>query len=116
MAMQGQVDEVNSSKHLQMSYLEFLEGIARIADIVCFDTPTEDYKMKYQTILEKKKGMNNNLSIKKNDNSSIEENISDSDKISDEEPNQSFDKDEENLTQLSLSKKIDNILPNLLLN
>ena len=31
--MQGRVDEVYSPKHMQMSYIEFLEAIARIADM-----------------------------------------------------------------------------------
>jgi len=53
--MQGRVDEVYSPKHMQMSYIEFLEAIARIADMAWLPPPTEDFKMKFQTILEKKK-------------------------------------------------------------
>jgi hypothetical protein len=32
LSMQTQIDEINNSKHMQMSYLEFLEAFARVAD------------------------------------------------------------------------------------
>ena len=34
MSMMGQVDEISSSRHLQMNLLEFYEAVARLADVI----------------------------------------------------------------------------------
>lgn len=34
MSMMGQVDEISSSRHLQMNNLEFYEAVARLADVI----------------------------------------------------------------------------------
>ena len=47
LSMQAQVDETESWRHLQMSYIEFLEAIARMADMLSYPPPTDKFKNEY---------------------------------------------------------------------
>ncbi|CAI2373014.1 unnamed protein product [Moneuplotes crassus] len=107
LAMQSQIDEIKSARFMQMNYIEFLEGLARLADIISLPPPSEEYKMKFQTLLETKKTVRGSSSIRPK-----------AEEISEE------DEEEKNFYGMSLvdrisqplHKKIENILPNLLLN
>ena len=46
-SIQAQIDETKSWRHLQMSYIEFLEAIARMADILSYPPPTDKFKNEY---------------------------------------------------------------------
>ena len=45
--MQGQINEFSKSRHLKMSYVEFLEAIARVAEMISMAPPTERFRNEY---------------------------------------------------------------------
>ena len=51
-AMQSQIDENESWRHLQMNYLEFLEAIGRMADMLSYPPPTDNFKNEYLKQIE----------------------------------------------------------------
>lgn len=89
-----------------MNYIEFLEGLARLADTVSFPPATDDYKMKFEILIDKKRNLKSSSSISPNkvDDSSSEE-----------ETKNFEDMSVEDRVNQPLHKKIENILPNLLL-
>lgn len=104
--MQGQIDEVKSKRFMQMSYVEFLEALARLADMVSFPPATDDYKMKYQTLIETKKTLHASSTIRP---TTVEES-------SEEEETKNFEEmSPSERADQPVHKKIENILPNLLL-
>lgn len=52
--MQTRVDEINSDRHLKMSFIEFLEAVARAADYLSFPPPTQVVKDLYKKMINTK--------------------------------------------------------------
>lgn len=48
LAMQTRVDEINSDRHLKMSFIEFLEGVARAANYLSYPPATQETKDYYK--------------------------------------------------------------------
>ena len=96
--MQTRVDEYSSDKHLKMSFVEFLEALARAANYLSYPPPTYETKYAYQ----KKEVFQKNKKEESKEEKDEEE----------------YDEDivlskEEQINQ-PLNKKIENILPYLL--
>ncbi|CAI2379577.1 unnamed protein product [Moneuplotes crassus] len=97
LAMQTRVDELTSDKHLKMSFVEFLEAVARVANYLSIPPPSSKSKFQY---LKKADTMNSD-----NQDEEIEA-----------EGDEEIFLTEEELLNQPLNKKIENILPNLLTN
>lgn len=96
-SMQARINEVTSDKHMKMSYIEFLEALARVADILSYPPPTESFKNKYKNIKETNKDNAPNAPTKKS--SAVDLNDSDA-----EEEGETIDMPEEELLSQPLNK------------
>jgi hypothetical protein len=105
LSMQASIDEVMSSKHLQMTYVEFLESLARIAHIWSYPPPSDEFRDLYKTYNSNK---DLNLYL---ENSKFQENKPSVGYQIEEE----LEISEEECISQSLVNKIENILPNILL-
>ena len=97
LAMQTRVDEYTADKHLKMSFIEFLEAISRAADYLSYPPPSYESKFGYMKKLSLKEKFN------------AEENKEEA------EGDEEIEMTEEELISQPLSKKIENILPILLM-
>ena len=97
LAMQTRVDEVNSDKHLKMAFVEFLEAVARAADYLSFPPPTQIIKDMYKKMWKTKQ---EDVEEDKKEVGEVEEDV---------------EMSEEELIHQPISKKIENILPYLLI-
>lgn len=68
--MMAQINEEDSARHLQMTYVEFLEAIARAAEIMSFPPPTERFRNEYLKHTETDEGLEDRkiMRLKKNKN------------------------------------------------
>jgi hypothetical protein len=104
--MQGRIDEVTESKHLQMTYIEFLEAVARAAHMLSYPPPTLENKNRYKISAQKKRTplkqstskLLPEVTVENQEEIELFEDMTDDDKIA--QP---------------LHRKIENILPNILL-
>lgn len=96
LAMQTRVDEYNSDKHLKMQFVEFLEALARAANYLSYPPSSTEIKEAYK--------------------STTTQNLQDFNIIKEgEEVENDFEMSPEELTNQPLYRKIEHILPNLLL-
>lgn len=95
LAMQTRVDELSSDKHLKMSFVEFLEAVARAANYLSYPPPTQSIRDAYKRTATQKQ-------------EDLEENKYDS------EEDEEVEISKEELMKQPLNKKIENILPHLL--
>ena len=101
-AMQGQINEFSKSRHLKMSYVEFLEAIARVAEMVSMAPPTERFRNEY-------------LKHTESDDYLDDVKIQMRRKTKHLDGDEAVEMTEEEWINQELHKKIENILPHLLL-
>lgn len=97
--MQTRVDEVTQYKHLKMTFVEFLEGIARAANYLSYPPATLEIKNAYKKA---------NMQV---DDPTEEFKLAGID----EDGHEDFEMSVEELIAQPLNKKIENILPYLLI-
>ena len=95
--MQTRVDELSSDKHLKMSFIEFLEALARAANYLSYPPPTQAVKDAYKRVDTKKPEALEEAKNEAEDDEEVEMTI-------------------EEMINQPLHKKIENIFPYLLAN
>ena len=112
MAMQSRVDEHTSDAHLKMSFVEFMEALARAAELISLAPPSEEIINLYKQDLFNDELKPNKISTEKKDSSVIVDNKSDLG--IGEENKEGADMTEFEHIHQPLHKKVDNMIPYLL--
>lgn len=110
MAMQARINEHTSYSHLQMNFVEFLEGIARAAECLSLGPPSDHIREAYKEFIYKEEVKGPSTQRSKNIDELCEGEGQDG-FMSDEEG--AFLSEDEHVNQ-PLVKKIDNMIPFLL--
>lgn len=95
LAMQTRVDEINSDKHLKMSFIEFLEALARAANYLSYPPPSQAVRDAYKNTGTKKPSELEEVKGEPEDEEEMEMTL-------------------DEMIDQPLNKKIENILPYLL--
>lgn len=106
--MQSRVDELTSDAHLKMTFIEFMEAIARAADYLSLAPPSEKAREAYLTELHAQ-------DMPKEEK---EEEVDNNEKVAEEGQNleeaEGADMTDTEHTNQPLHKKVENIIPYLL--
>ena len=106
LAMQARVDEHTSDSHLKMSFIEFMEAIARAAEYLSLGAPSDNIREAYKEFLHEEKKSS------KSPEKAKEEPVDEDQEFLENEEG-AFMSKEEHVNQL-LHKKIEHLIPYLL--